>query len=405
MMKVFSPRQWLGLVGLMLFVLTVFEPVTLEASAEQSDQPTVVYFYEALCEGCQELTRLEVVEALEAAGVNVIIKDLAFTESLERFAAYNDFFRVPNRQRSTPLMFAGDRYFSGATTIYQALLSGELVQAAQQPLLDVPLEFINLSGFAGLMRVIVAGLIDSVNPCAIAMLLMFISLVGVLKDRKLLIIISTSYIGAIFVTYFSIGLFFLELMRRYATQINAISTGLYLGFALLCLFLAIITFYDFWVTRNEDYGKVKNQLPKLIQRFNKRFMHRFTQVITEEQHSGVKKYATAIAIPFFIGVVVAFTEAACTGQVYGLILLSIRTVPSATGYLYLLIFNVLFVSPLLVIAGVAIYAKNVVGISNFVREKMPAIKLATAIFFLLMMVYFLLDVFNVSLMRLLLEVF
>lgn len=404
-MKYFSPRQWLGVLGLILFVLTVFEPLQIEASAEQSNQPTVVYFYEALCEGCQELTRLGVVEALEEAGVTVIIKDLAFTENLERFAAYNDFFRVPTRQRSTPLMFAGEQYFSGANTIYQALRSGELVAAAEQPLLDVPLEFINLSGFAGLVRVIIAGLIDSVNPCAIAMLLMFISLVGALKDRKLLIIISTSYIGAIFITYFLIGLLFLELMRRYATQINAISTGLYLGFALLCLFLAVITFYDFWVTRNQEYGKVKNQLPKIIQRFNKRFMSRFTSVITDEEHSSVKKYTYAVAIPFFIGVVVAFTEAACTGQVYGLILLSIRTVPSATGYLYLLIFNILFVSPLLVIAGIAIYAKNVVGISNFVREKMPAIKLATAIFFLLMMVYFILEALNISLMRWLLEVF
>lgn len=134
-------------------------------------------------------------------------------------------------------------------------------------------------------------------------------------------------------------------------------------------------------------------------------MSRFTQVITEEEHSTVKKYTYAVVIPVFIGIVVAFTEAACTGQVYGLILLSIRTVPSATGYLYLLIFNLLFVSPLIIIAGVAIYSKNVVGISNFVREKMPTIKLATAIFFLFMMFYFLLDAFNISIIRMIMGVF
>ena len=404
-MKIFSPRHWLGMVGLIIFLLTVFEPTPVLASDETSDAPTIVYFYEALCEGCQELDRLEVVETLEAAGINVIIKDLALTDALERFAAYNDFFRVPNRLRSTPIMFAGEQYFSGANTIYQAVLSGELIAAANEPLLDVPDEFLNLTGFAGLVRVVIAGLIDSVNPCAIAMLLMFISLVGVLKDRKMLIIISASYISAIFVTYFLIGLFFLGLMRQYATQINAISTGLYIGFAVLCLFLAVITFYDFWVTRNQDYGKVKNQLPKVIQRFNKRFMSRFTQVITEEEHSTVKKYTYAVIIPLFIGIVVAFTEAACTGQVYGLILLSIRTVPSATGYLYLVIFNLLFVSPLIIIAGVAIYSKNVVGISNFVREKMPTIKLATAIFFVFMMFYFLLDAFNISIIRMIMGVF
>lgn len=385
-----------------LFTLTGLTHTTLQA--DEQSPPTVVYFYEALCEGCQELDRLGVVETLEAQGVTVIIKDLADTDTLGRFAAYNDFYQVPQRQRSTPLMFAGDDFYSGATTIVQAVRNGQLQNSARSPLVEVPDQYIALAGWAGLGRVIVAGLIDSVNPCAIAMLLMFISLVGVLKDRKLLITISLSYIGAIFVTYFLIGVALLSLMRRFATQINAISTGLYIVFAVACLFLAWITLHDFRVTRQQEYGKIKNQLPKPVRAFNERFMKRFTQTLADDTQAPMKRYTYAVIIPFFIGVVVAFTEAACTGQVYGLVLLSIRTVPSVTGYLYLLIFNLLFISPLVIIAAIAVVAKNIMGVSNFVRERMPAIKLATGLFFILMMFYFLFDAFNISPIRYLMGV-
>ncbi len=395
--------RWVFTLSFILFALTGLTHTTV--SAQTPSTPTVVYFYEALCEGCQELDRLNVVETLEAQGITVIIKDLAQTEALARFAAYNDFYQVPNRQRSTPLMFAGEDFYSGANTIIQALASGRLQASAQDLLVDVPDQYIALAGWAGLGRVILAGLIDSVNPCAIAMLLMFISLVGVLKDRKLLITISLSYITAIFVTYFLIGVALLSLMRRFATQINAISTGLYVVFAILCLFLAWITLHDFVVTRKQEYGKIKNQLPKPVRAFNERFMKRFTETLGDRSQSTAKRYTFAVVIPFFIGVVVAFTEAACTGQVYGLVLLSIRTVPSVTGYLYLLVFNLLFIAPLIVIAVVAVYANNIMGVSNFVRERMPAIKLATGVFFILMMFYFLLDAFNFSPLRYLIGVF
>ncbi len=389
---------------LALAILLFFGPTevvhadSLNLSLEVQDGPTIVYFYVENCEGCQAIDDAGILPLLEAQGVTIIIKDLRYDENIERMSAYSDFYRVPARQRYTPLMFAGEDYYFGGQAIINAYYRGDLFASAQNQLLNVPDEYISLTGFSGLLRVIVAGLIDSVNPCAIAMLLMFISMVGVLKDRKTLLMISLSYIGAIFITYFLIGIFLFTLMQTYAAQINTVQTGLYIGFAALCLVLFAITFYDFMVTRKQDYSKVKNQLPQFIQAFNKRFMSKFTRAITDEKPS-VKRTFLAIGIPFLIGVVVAFTEAACTGQVYGLILISIRSVHPTTGYIYLFVFNIIFVLPLIVIASIAIYSRNIMGISNFIRERLPMIKLATSIFFFLMMFYFLFDVLDISLIQ------
>ena len=352
----------------------------------------VVYFYEALCTGCQQLDEARVVESLEDAGVTVIIKDLARDENLQAFSIYNDTYGVPTRLRTTPIMFAGSRYFSGVNTILSAVADGSLVVAAADPFLELQEGLLDLSGFAGLMRVVLAGLLDSVNPCAIAMLLMFISLVGKLKKPGLIKRVSFAYILGIFVTYFLIGVFLLGLMRQFAAQINLAQTIIYVLFGVLSVGLAIITFYDFNVTRKHEYGKVKNQLPKIVKKFNERFMDRFLAGLDAEETTFKTRIMTFF-VPFFIGVVIAFTEAACTGQVYGLILLSIRSAEPLTGIIYLLIFNLLFISPLLVISIIAIRNRSTQSIALYVQSKLPLIKLSTAVFFAAMAVYFFINAF------------
>lgn len=364
-------------------ILTSFVPQNQSVYASNSGH--IIYFYESLCSGCQQVSEARVVETLESRGFMVEIMDVSLPENIKLMASYSDFYGVPQNKRSTPLMFAGGTYFNGPSDIISALEDGSLEAAALEPLLDVPEGYEALSGFAGLWRVIVAGLLDSINPCAIAMLLMFISIVAKVKSPFLLIKISLSYILGIFITYFLIGLALLEVMRTFASQISRVHQILYIAFAILSLFLAIITFYDVYVSRRHDYGKVKNQLPKGIKTFNKRFMQKLTKNIHENAKS---VQINAIIIPFIIGVVVAFTEAACTGQVYGLILLSIRSTEPLSGILYLLVFNLLFVTPLIIISIIAVKTRNTTSIALFVQERLYLIKWLTALFFLGMAVYF-----------------
>ena len=383
--------MFLALMGYFLFSITT---VVVQADEHDDEEwvPTVVYSDLEGCSDCAKVKASGVLEALELAGIRVIIYEV--DRDSFKTTAYFETYDV-QAPTAAPIIYAGDAYFHGTDNIIAAFESGQIAALAQEPLLDisdfVPREF----GFwIGLAIIILAGLVDGINPCAIAMLLMFISMVGFTKDRRVLMTVAVTYIGAIFVTYLFIGLGFFALLGLTRDQFEFFSYFLYGGFALLCLVLFVLTFYDYMVTRRQDYGKVKNQLPKFIQAFNKRIMHRFTSAI-EAEEPGLKQVLLIVFVPLILGVIVGITEAACTGQVYFTVLTWVRSVSPGTGIstvelTYIVVFNLMFILPLILIAAFAVRARSVVGIANFIREHLSLIKLITAIFFLVMTVYFVL---------------
>ncbi len=373
------------LIMVAVFLIALF-PFSIVAQSNE-EYHEVVYFYEPRCLSCFEVEEYGVLDKLESEGipvrwVHVDENDMdsvyLFTSFLSTYGSTDDY----------PIIFAGNEYYAGASTIIAAYENGDIQTSALNPLREVS-EPLRLEGWSGFITVIVAGLLDGVNPCAIAMLLMFISLLGFLKSKRLLIIVSSAYIGGVLLMYFAIGFGILRfLSSAFMTRVLAeIGQFLYVGFGILAVFLFLITFYDFLVTRNEQYDKVKNQLPSRIKNFNRKIMERFTTLLKDDTPS-VKKQIYIFLIPFFIGLIVGFTEAACTGQIYFFILVGLHTVNPALSTLYLIIFNLLFVLPLIIIALIAIKSKNVMAVSNFVREHLSLIKILTALFFLAMAIFF-----------------
>jgi len=367
-------------------LLALFSLTTTEVSAETTTYE-VAYFYVEACSDCRRVENEGLLDDLRAQGVDVQTYDLRKNENDELFLQYTVAY---NTRDSYPILFAGEDVYSGFYDIREGIREGQILSSAESPLLDVDQvnldDLLNLEGLSGLITIIIAGLIDGINPCAIAMLLMFISMVGFIKDRRALLIVSVTYIGAIFLTYFAIGLFVLGALRN-LTAIEVVGRILYILFALLCFFLFLITFQDFLASRKQKYEKVKNQLPSRLKKFNQRLMEKFTKIF-EEEDNRLKRYFYVIGIPFLIGVVIAVTEALCTGQIYIVILFSIRTTAPLLGRFYLLVFNLMFIVPLIIIALITVKTKDVMAVSNAVRKRMPLIKLVTSIFFLAMMVYF-----------------
>jgi len=302
--------------------------------------------------------------------------------------------------RAAPIIFTGETYFRGANDIIEAYENGDIFYHSQYELLDVsdyqPRDFSFLSGLA---FIIVTGLLDGINPCAIAMLLMFISMIGFTKNTKVMLLVSFSYIFSVFLTYLIIGFGFLTVLGLSRQAFENVSIFLYGFFSALTLFLALITFYDYFVTKNQKYEQVKNQLPKFIRNFNERLMKKMTTVMAEK-HNKNQRILWLIAIPAFIGVLVGITEAACTGQIYVAVLASLESSMApginAIKTFYLIVFNLMFVMPLIIIAIVSIKTKNTMLVANLTREHLPKIKFATAVFFLFMAVYFILMIMDVG---------
>ncbi len=358
-----------------------FSPLSTKAAEESLD---AVYFGSIYCSVCQNLEDIDLAfERLEAQGVNVkkyILEN--DTKNTEIFRNYQFTYDVPANEGLVPIIFVGNTYFVGREAINIAIDSFQIRDISQSSsMLDI---IVAPPSSFSLVYFVLLGFVDGVNPCAIAMLLLFISLLGFTKKKNVLVPVALTFISAIFISYFLFG----TILYQYLYQLR------FLSFLVKTIPWIIITisgvlfllnFYDFVVSLLQKYNLIKNQLPKGIQKFNRRLMEKFTQKMDE----GSKMI---YVITFFIGIVISFTEFLCTGQAYLTAILHLIhfTENIGRGLLLLVIYNLIFVLPLIIITGIAYKTQSIQSISIFMREKLHWIKLFNALVFLAILIYYLL---------------
>ncbi|KKU62950.1 MAG: hypothetical protein UX86_C0039G0002 [Candidatus Amesbacteria bacterium GW2011_GWC1_47_15] len=174
-----------------------------------------------------------------------------------------------------------------------------------------------------------AAILDSINPCAISVLFLTIGfLLSLNKSRPQIVVIAGAYILGIFFTYVLIGLGVLQALTLFGIP-RAISK---FGAGIL-LVTGFINLLDHYIP---DFP-VKLGIPA----FSKPSIARLMQ------------QATLPAV-FFMGVLVGLFEFPCTGGPYLLILTLLHDQGTfAKGAFYLIYYNLIFVSPLVVILALA----------------------------------------------------
>ncbi len=184
--------------------------------------------------------------------------------------------------------------------------------------------------------VIGSAAIDSINPCAIGVLILMISVVlGGKNSTKKLLLLGSLYIGAIFVTYLLAGLgliYFLASVPLYVAEYLSIIVG---SFVILAGLLEIKDY--FW------YGKgFSLQIPSFF---------------ADKIHA----YSKNLTIPgvIFLGAFIAGVELPCTGAPYLAIITLLSLNFDFQAFILLVIYNIIFVLPLvvillLVVAGVSV---------------------------------------------------
>lgn len=175
--------------------------------------------------------------------------------------------------------------------------------------------------------VIASAAIDSINPCAIGVLILMVSVIlGQGGSTKKLIFNGLVYIGAIFATYLIAGL---GLVYFFAAVPIVIAEYLSLFVAALVILGGIFEVKDyFW------YGKgFSLQIPPY-----------FANKIHE--YSTTKTSVFGIA---FLGAFVAAVELPCTGAPYLAIITILRIDFNFTAFMMMVLYNLIFVAPLIVI--------------------------------------------------------
>lgn len=305
------------------------------------------------------------------------------------FTRYARTYDVPKNKNLVPILYVGQTYYAGADAIIEGIESGEVqfVMDGSAPL--DPIEFVygditfnDLWVLLGSTAVL--GILDAFNPCAIAMLLMFLSFLTDKKRSKPIFYICLSYIIAIFVTYFILGTFLSKALALLVPYMIVFYTII----IVLALFISLLNFMDFFAARRKAYGEIKNQLPRRFFVVTKKLMNNFAESIDSGD-------ITVYLVAFLIGMFVAIVEFPCSGQAFvawtAIVVDRTAHVLLFNGLLF--VYVLLFVSPLIVISVITLKSQNIQVVSNFIRTRLDIIKLVNAVVFLGVAIYYIFRVF------------
>lgn len=199
--------------------------------------------------------------------------------------------------------------------------------------------------------VAVAALIDSVNPCAFSILLLTVAfLLSIGKLRSIVLQIGIAYIAGVFFVYLLIGLGLLQTLHLFDTPHFMASVG-----AGLLVLLGLINVTNEFVPA----FPLSLAIPQAA--------HRRMAVLMERA-----SIPTAIALGGLVGV----CEFPCSGGPYLMVLGLLHD--QATYYMgvgYLLLYNVIFVLPLVLILLVASNASLLGRVQRWQQDKRRAMRL------------------------------
>lgn len=199
--------------------------------------------------------------------------------------------------------------------------------------------------------VLISGFLDGINPCAFAVLLFFISFLFTLKrTKKDIWKTGIVYIFAIFLAYLAIGLGLISTVMFINAPHAMAKIGAWLVIILGIINLIGIVFPSF---------PIKLVIPQLAKGTIKEYVHKAT-------------LPSAFILGFFVGL----CTFPCSGGIYVAIIgLLVSKTTAAAGFGYLILYNVMFVMPLILILLAMSNKRTLEIFQKWEQSKVPLIKL------------------------------
>ena len=200
--------------------------------------------------------------------------------------------------------------------------------------------------------VIVTAAIDSINPCAIGVLILMISvMLGARQSTKRMLLLGGLYILSAFVVYLAAGLglvYFFSRIPLWLTEYLSIGVGV------LIILAGVIEIKDFFW-----YGRW------------------FSLNIPARYAKKIHVWSSRTTIPgvIFLGAFVSGVELPCTGAPYLAIITLLSQYFDFTAFLMLILYNVIFTLPLITILVLVAAGKKLHEIKVWKQHARPYMRL------------------------------
>ena len=379
-------------------LLIAFLPFNLIKAQEVTVSPVplkirIIYFYAYDCPNCAKIKPfLEKINEKYKDKIDFLEHDVKDKEECRQlFFKFTEIYKLPEDKAKVPLIFAGNDYLLGVTDIennLDAMIAQKIAKnenlkidchkfledwengnySSITPNLaicsaDNSQDFCSIDNSANgekpdnkkqaisIGLIITTAAVDSINPCAIAVLLFLIAVLISLKaTKKRILAIGLVYIFGVFISYYLAGIGLLGAINHFniAKQIN--------------IFAGVIVIIAAFISIKEGL------MPQSLQLL----------VIPEKTKKIVMNLMQKGSFPavFLAGILVSAFELPCTGQVYlGILSLMSQENMKAQAYLYLLLYNLIFVLPLVIILIAAAWGLDIEKIQKLRKETRMGIKI------------------------------
>lgn len=202
--------------------------------------------------------------------------------------------------------------------------------------------------------IVISAAIDSINPCAIGVLILMVSVIlsNPRNTTRQLLVTGSAYILAIFLTYLIAGL---GLVYFLTTIPIAIAEYLSIAVAALVIIAGLLEMKDyFW------YGKG----------FSLQIPHKFADKIKD-----MSSRKTTIGGVMLLGAFVAAVELPCTGAPYLAIITILKVNFNWTAFALMVLYNIIFVAPLIVILLMVAGGAKVSDVKKWKEENKGSMRL------------------------------
>jgi cytochrome c biogenesis protein CcdA len=354
------------------------------AGAQTSPIVHVVFFNSAGCEGCEAGERI-VEEAVKGLPyVDLVRLDSGKPENFELFQVLADRAGLdPSTLLVAPSIFVDTDYMDlrNSTVLqvrrligkYRGVGTGEFWKVTAEERANAQTAHIERFERFSVVPVLLAGLVDGVNPCAFATVLFLLSYLAWLgRSRWDVLLAGLFFAFGIFAPYYLIGAGLLHFSRE-LTALPVLKHWLFEIVAAAAAVFGILSLLD---ARKASIGRASEMALKLPGGLQTR-IH---ETIKDTTRLGM------VGGALLAGVACALLEAACTGQIYLPTLVYVAGIGTlrSKAFAYLLVYNLAFVAPIIAITLIAYAGLSSRLIGRFVQARVGLVKIAMGIIFLVL---------------------
>lgn len=370
----------------------------------------VIYFYSADCQNCQKIKPfIEQVKRDYKDRIDFLQHDVKDKEECRQlFFNFIKAYNLSEEKAKVPIVFAGKDYLLGADAIENNLREkiDQKIKDNENLLFDChkflenwpnvenidfnesgagtvcnadfKTDYCSIGGNSNsdtenqdmhkklsLGLIMITAAIDSINPCAIAALIFLLAiLVSVKSSKRKIVKIGLIYISAVFISYYLAGLGLMKIITQFdiAFQVRIIA-------GLIVLLAGLLEIKEGLCPDGKQLLVIP---PK-----------------TKSLFTGLLKKMTIPSV-FLAGILVSAFELPCTGQVYlGILSILSQENLKAEGYLYLLVYNFIFVLPLIIIVIIAAWGFDVKRMETMRKEARATVKILIGIVMVLLGIFLL----------------